>query len=110
MAIVNAAVLTTDTTLLTVPAGKKYALTTLLVCNTGQDDGTGSNDTKVDVHVIPNGSTKSTTNLILRDLDIAAADTFTFSAERLILEAGDRVMLVGAAPTNLSATLSYLEV
>ena len=44
MAIVNAAVLTTDTTLLTVPAGKKYALTTLLVCNTGQDDGTGRQD------------------------------------------------------------------
>lgn len=110
MAIVNAAILTTDTTLLTVPSGKKFALTTLLVCNTGLDDGTGGNDTKVDVHIIPDGSVKSTDNLILNDLQIGAADTFTFSAERLILEAGDRVMLIGQAPTNLSATLSYLEV
>lgn len=110
MAIVNAAVATTDTIILTVPAGKKYALTTLLICNTAADDGTGTNDTTCDVHVIPDGQSKSTTNLILNDLDIAAADTFTFAVERLILEAGDRVVLVGQAPLNLSATLSYLEV
>jgi hypothetical protein len=110
MAVVNSAIATTDTTLITVPAEKKYALTTLLVCNTGADDGAGTNDTSVDVHVVPNGDTKSTTNLILNDLEIAAADTFTFSAERLILEAGDRLILVGQSPTNLVATLSYLEV
>ena len=39
MAINNAAVLTTDTEILTVPASKKYAITTLLVCNVGTDDG-----------------------------------------------------------------------
>ena len=110
MAIVTAAVLTTDTTLITVPSNKKYALTTLLVCNTATDDGTGTGDTKFDCHVIPNGDSKSNTNLILNDLAVAAADTFTFSAERLILEAGDRVVLVSGSPTNLSATLSFLEV
>lgn len=110
MAIVNAAVLATDVTLLTVPAGKKYALTTLLVCNTAADDGTGSNDTRFDCHVVPDGQSRSSDNIILNDLSVAAADTFTFAAERLILEAGDRVILVGATPTNLSATLSYLEV
>ena len=53
---------------------------------------------------------KSDTNLILNNLVVTAADTFTFSAERLILEAGDRVLLNSASPTNLVATLSYLEV
>jgi len=110
MAIVNADIATTDTTLLTVPAEKKFALTTLLVCNTEADDGTGSNDTKFDCHIIPSGESKTDTNKILNDLSVSAADTFTFSAERLILEAGDKVVLVGQAPTNLSATLSYLEV
>jgi hypothetical protein len=110
MAIVNAAIATTDTTLLTVPAGKKYAITTLLVCNTATDDGTGAGDTKFDCHVIPDGQSKATTNLIINDLEVAAADTFTFAAERLILEEGDRVVVVGTTPTNLSATLSYLEV
>ena len=110
MALANADILTTDTTILTVPSGKKYALTTLLICNNGINDGSGSNDTKVDVHVIPNGQTRSDRNRILNDLEIGSADTFTFSAERLILEAGDSVVLIGAAPTVLSATLSYLEV
>ena len=31
MAIVNSLISTTDTTLITVPAGKKYAMTTILV-------------------------------------------------------------------------------
>lgn len=110
MAIANAAVQTTDTTLLEVPSGKKYALTTMLVCNTAADDGTGSNDSSFDCHIIPDGDSKATTNLIINDLEVAAADTFTFSAERLILEQGDRVVLIGATPTNLTATLSYLEV
>jgi hypothetical protein len=95
MAILNAAVQTTDTTILTVPAGKKYAITTLLVCNVGIDDGTG---------------TKADRNLVLNNLSVSAADTFTFNVERLILEENDRVVLVGQSPTNLSATISYLEV
>ena len=110
MAIVNADVSTADTTLLTVPASKKYALTTLLVCNTGTDDGTGGNDSVFDCHIVPSGQSKTDTNLILNNLEVAAADTFTFATERLILEEGDRVILVGAAPANLVATLSYLEV
>lgn len=110
MAILNAAIQTTDTTILTVPAGKKYAITTLLICNIGTDDGTGSNDTSFDMHVIPDGQTKSNTNLVLKTLTVSAADTFTFNVERLILEENDRVVLVGQSPTNLSATISYLEV
>ena len=110
MAILNAAVQTTDTTILTVPAGKKYAITTLLVCNVGIDDGTGTNDSVFDMHVIPDGQTKADRNLVLNNLSVSAADTFTFNVERLILEENDRVVLVGQSPTNLSATISYLEV
>jgi len=82
----------------------------LIICNNGVNDGTGTNDTSVDVHVIPDGQSKSDANRILNDLPIDSADTFTFSAERLILEEGDRVVCVGASPTVLSATLSFLEV
>lgn len=110
MAIVNANILSTDTNLVTVPAGKKYALTTIIVCNNGINDGSGTNDTKVDIHVIPDGQSKSDANRIINDLPIDSADTFTFSAERLILEEGDTVVCVGASPTVLSATLSFLEV
>lgn len=110
MAIANIAVATTDSTILTVPSSKSYAITTILVCNTGTDDGTGINDTSFDLHVIPDGDSKSSTNIILNDVEVQAADTFVFATERLILGQGDRVVFVGAAPTNLSATISYLEV
>jgi len=110
MAIANVAVLTTDSTILTVPSSKKYAITTILVCNTATDDGTGVNDTSFDMHVIPSGQSKSNTNLILNNLNVTASDTFTFNVERLILEENDSVVLVGVSPTNLSATISYLEV
>lgn len=110
MAIENAAVLTTDTTILTVPAGKKYAITTLLVCNTGTDDGTGTNDTTFDMFVIPDGQVKGDGNLCLNNLPVSASETFTFNVERLILEENDKVVLVGQSPTNLTATISYLEV
>ena len=110
MAIANIAIAATDSTILTVPLGKKYAITTILVCNTGTDDGTGINDSRFDLHIIPNGQSKSTANIILNDLDVSSADTFTFAIERIIIEAGDSVVLVGQSPTVLSATISYLEV
>lgn len=110
MAILNATVQTTDTTILTVPAGKKYAITTILVCNIANNDGTGSNDSVFDMHVIPDGQTKSDRNLVLNSLSVSASDTFTFNVERLILEENDRVVLIGQSPINLSATISYLEV
>jgi hypothetical protein len=110
MAIANVAVLTTDSTILTVPSAKKYAITTILVCNTATDDGTGVNDTSFDMHVIPSGQSKSNTNIVLNNLEVTAGDTFTFNVERLILEENDTVVLVGQSPTNLSATISYLEV
>ena len=110
MAIENAEVLTTDTTILTVPASKKYAITTLLVCNTGTDDGTGTNDSSFDMHVIPDGQVKGDGNLVLNALPVSASETFTLNVERLILEENDKVVLVGQSPTNLTATISYLEV
>lgn len=110
MAIVTSAINATDTTLLTVPTGKKYAITTLLVCNTATNDGSGIGDTSFDMHVVPSGGAKGPTNQVLNDMPVPSADTFTFNVERLVLEQGDRVILVGAAPTNLSAVISYLEV
>ncbi len=75
MAIVNAQIASTDTTLITVPAAKKYAITTVLVCNNQFDDGSGANDTTFDMHVVPDGSAKSTTNLVLNDVSVGAAAT-----------------------------------
>jgi hypothetical protein len=91
MAIVNAQLTTTQLDVLTVPAGKTYAITNILVCNTDN-----ANPASFDLHFIPE-------------------ETFTFDSERIILEAGDKVSFVaepnlGSGLTDLAATVSYLEV
>jgi hypothetical protein len=112
MAIEQSIIQTTDTTLLTVPAGKRYAITTILVCNTYNPAAVdaASNDTEFDLHLVKNGQARSNTNMIVRSLNLPAGETFTFDSEKIVLEAGDRVIFLGQAPTNLSATVSWLEV
>ena len=114
MAIVNGKINLNDTTLLTVPAGKRYAVTTIMVCNTQPEDTGGSNDTTFDLHIVPSGQTKGTAdpnaNQILNNLKVAGADTFSFDTEKLVLEAGDAIIAMGQSPANLIATISYLEV
>jgi hypothetical protein len=39
-----------------------------------------------------------------------AQETFSFNTERLILEEGDRVVLISPDSDKLSAIISYLEV
>lgn len=110
MAIENVEVNITDTTLLTVPSGKRYAITTLMVCNTASFDSGGANDSQFDLHFIKNGQAKSDRNKIVNLLNVAGADTFTFDTEKIVLEEGDTIVLMGQGPANLSATVSYLEV
>lgn len=110
MAINSALILDTDTTLLSVPAGKKYAITTILVCNYAGTTST-ANDSSFNMHVIEgSGGVKSNANLVLNSISMPAQETFTFNVERLILEEGDRVVLTSPDADLLSATISYLEV
>jgi hypothetical protein len=110
MAIVNAQLTTTQLDALTVPAGKSYAITNILVCNTG----TASAD--FDLHFIPNGiSLNNKVTRVVNNLTLPGGETFTFDSERIVLEAGDKVSFVaepdiGSNLTDLAATISYLEV
>ena len=56
------------------------------------------------------GDTKADKNKILNNIPMPAQETFTFNVERLILEEGDRVIVIGASSDKLNATISYLEV
>ena len=47
---------------------------------------------------------------IAKRVKVAGSDTFTFDTEKMVLTAGDRIILEGQSPYNLSATVSYLEV
>ena len=112
MAIVNQQLKSnTFTTALTVPAGKTFAITNILVCNTGS-----SGTADFDMHLVPQGEpTDNFDTRVINNLTLPAGETFTFDSERIVLEEGDIVSFVaapdiGANLTNLSATISYLEV
>ena len=84
MAIANAQIQLTDTTILTVPASKSYAITTLIVCNTSNYDISGNNDTTFDMHIVPSGQAKGATNQICNNIRVQGADTFTFDTEKIV--------------------------
>jgi hypothetical protein len=109
MAINSNLILATDTTILLVPAGKKYAITTIVVCNYATTDDVSFNSS-FNMHVIPSGDSKSNANKVLNTIDMPAQETFSFNTERLILEEGDSVVLNSPDSNRLSATISYLEV
>jgi hypothetical protein len=103
---------------LTVPAGKRYAITNILVCNT-YDPNAGdaaSNSASFDLYFLPNGaSLDGQVHRVVRELSLPAGETFTFDSERIVLDEGDAVILIGQPDigsnlTNLATTVSYLEV
>lgn len=112
MAINSVAIGNTDTQLIEVPSGKRYAITTIMICNTWLPNPDHEEDglTNFDMHFVADGEAKSDTNKVINNLFLPAGETFTFDSEKVVLDAGDRIVLLGESPTNLSATVSYLEV
>jgi hypothetical protein len=110
MAIVNAQLTTTQLDIVTVPSGKSYAITNILVCNNGV--ATAS----FDLHLIPQSTSLSNAvTRVINNLELPAGETFTFDSEKIVLDDGDKIAFVaepsiGAGLTNLAATVSYLEV
>jgi len=105
MSIASALILETDTTLLTVPSSKRYAITTVIVCNYAPTADT-ANDSFFDMHLVKgSGGVKSDVNKILNNVSLPAQDTFTFSAERILLDEGDRVILISTHSKEMIITV-----
>lgn len=96
----------------TAPPAIRYAITNIFVCNNEspnpihEEAGT----TNFDLHIVKRNLPKSNANKIINSLSVPAGETFTFDSEKIIMESGDRIVIVGDSPTNLSVTVSYLEV
>ena len=117
MSIYSVAVNNTDTELLpfngidnSVPTGSRYAITTIMVCNINPPVEPDTGVTSFDLHFIRSGEPKSNVNKVVNNIILPSGETFTFDSEKVVLDEGDRVVIVGELPTNLSATISYLEV
>jgi hypothetical protein len=125
MALAQARIKSTDTTVLTVPSGKRYAITTIMVCNTADPNDSTASFVEFNMHLVKQGETINLVNMVINTLELPAGETFTFDSEKIILDSGDRVTFVASPSidpsitdplnilyqiTNLSATISYLEV
>ena len=111
MAIENDQLTTTQKDIVTVPASKSYALTTVMVCNTDS-----AATAQFDMHLIKSGEAlTNAVTMVVNNLQLPAGETFTFDSEKIVLEAGDKLSFVaspdiGGGLTHLAATVSYLEV
>jgi hypothetical protein len=82
-----------------------------MVCNQDATD-----DASFDLHFIPSGDPlDNAVTRVINGLTLPAGETFTFDSEKIVLGAGDKVAFVaspdsGSGNTDLSATVSYLEV
>jgi hypothetical protein len=108
MAIVNNRMTGVQQNVVTVPAGKRYAITNIMVCNNAS-----SGSQSFDLHFIANsggspGTLDNNVTRVINNLVLPFGETFTFDSEKIILEAGDMLSFVGHS--DLSATVSYLEV
>ena len=89
MAIVNQHLKNSEyTTLLTVPGGKSYAITNILVCNNGT-----SGTADFDMHLVPQGDpTSNFDTRVINNLTLPFGETFTFDNEKIVLGEGDKIV------------------
>lgn len=107
MAIQNVTIGNGDFLLIEPPAGKRYAVLTIMVCNTSD-----SADADFTMHFVPNGGPTNTSTMVVNQMPLPRQETFTFDTEKLILDAGDKIVLNSSGPTYsiLTATVSFMEV
>ena len=121
MAIENISFSAGTDTLLTVPSEKNYAITTIITCNTATVDpgNPNSSNASFDLHLVTALEMTAASNIVadavnnknrvINNLPLKAGESYSFNNEKLILEAGDTIAVVGTS-TGLSATVSYLEI
>lgn len=106
MSITNVQVTNFGVNLLSVPTGIRYAVTAIMICNTATPDPLDENAgmAELDMYFIPSGIPYSEVNLVLNKLQLRAGETFSFDTEKIILDAGDKVFLVGSPEVIYSPT------
>jgi hypothetical protein len=64
----------------------------------------------IQLHVVKNGDTISTNNKIIKDLSIAAGDTYIIDTEKLLLDNGDSIRATADVDSVVNVTTSYIGV
>lgn len=86
------------------------AITVMMFCNQNTPDPLDVTAGRqfVSIYAVAAGDTPSDTNKIGNEVPIDAADTFTFSSERLVLSPGDRIQASTTDSGQTSVTVSYV--
>lgn len=106
--------ITNNTIAITTPASVytssgDNAITTLIVCNTGDPTDPATDIDYLWLYAVPNGGTASTATMIVNGLPIPGGETVTFDQEKVVLANGDAIYAV-CTTENLSITISTLAV
>lgn len=80
------------------------AVTTMYLCNYS------ATDRNVTIYLVQSGALPSNTNIIYKDVSIAAGDTYIIDTERLVLSDGDAVEALASANSSITMTVSYVGV
>lgn len=110
MAITNTSIDSTLTTIYTSIGNN--AITTVIVCNTETyDPGTPTFGlTYLYLYAVPDGSSATSTQMIVNKLPIPAGETVSFDQEKMVLADGDTLVAKSENPANLVVTVSTLAV
>lgn len=84
--------------------GSSYAITVMMFCNLN------TTIEYIDVHVVASGDSPVDANKVVYQVPLDPNDTFTFSAERLVLDPGDRIYAATTTPNMVSVTVSYVTI
>ena len=105
MAITNTRLLTSSPTTVFQAIGQQ-AITVIYLCNTT------STPVSVNVYVVNNDDSTATgdDNMILSQLEITANDTYIMSAEKLILDDLDQIVMEANIPDLVTTTVSSIAV
>ena len=100
MAIQSTAVMAAGSTIYTSTGNS--AVTVIYFCNNNATAVTAN------IHLVPNGLSVNSNNIIYNTLDIASKDTYVLDTEKLIFDNGDQIVVVASADNSLVATLTYV--
>ena len=101
MAIAQASVSNSTTTVLTVASGQNYLVRSIICANYH-----ASSAETLTLYVIPNGGSAGNSTTILKSRSLAAGEVLTLT-EELLLDAGDKVAAVGTTGSLVAVTVSY---
>ena len=69
-----------------------------------------SADATIQLHIVKNAGTASTSNKIVKNLIITAADTYVMDLEKLLLDNGDMIQASSDVDAVVHATVVHIEI